>query len=141
MNNIQFLEPDQVLRMHDIIVDAYGGLLGVRDMDLLDSALAEPRATLGGNFLYPTIHLMASAYIYHLIKNHPFLDGNKRIGVATGLLFLKLNSTTGANLDWRCGAMHKLALKVATSELTKNEMAQLLMCFEEEFELNNDVYY
>ena len=130
MEDIKFLEPNEVLRMHSIIVDMYGGLHGVRDMGLLESALSEPKASFGGQYLYTNIHLMASAYIYYIIKNHAFLDGNKRTGVASGLLFLKRNNSTGVRLDWQCGAIHELAIKVATSELKKDEIAKQLVRLE-----------
>ncbi|WP_292843596.1 type II toxin-antitoxin system death-on-curing family toxin [Nostoc sp. NMS8] len=81
----------QVLNIHQRQIKRFGGTSGVRDEGLLDSALAQPQATFGGEFLHPTICEQAAAYLYHLAMNHPFLDGNKRTAFAVMLTFLNLN--------------------------------------------------
>src|SRR5690606_1713734 len=72
-------------------INRYGGLHGLRDEKLLDSAINYPRATFGKKYLHSTIYDMAVAYMHSIIKNHPFLDGNKRTGLIVSLLFLAYN--------------------------------------------------
>jgi hypothetical protein len=78
-----FLDIDQVLRTHRSLINHYGGTGQVRDVALLHSAIAMPQASFGGEFLHADLFEMAAAYLYHIVQNHPFLDGNKRTGAAT----------------------------------------------------------
>ncbi|MEH1852771.1 MAG: type II toxin-antitoxin system death-on-curing family toxin [Nostoc sp.] len=94
MQTPKFLTISQVLDIHQRQIQRFGGTAGVRDEGLLDSALAQPQATFGGELLHPTIHEQAAAYLYHLAMNHPFLDGNKRTAFAVMLTFLNLNGYT-----------------------------------------------
>ena len=87
-----FFEYEQVVKLHSSLIEQTGGIDGVRDKKLLDSALKVPFQTFEGNNLYPDILDKASQLCYSLIANHPFVDGNKRIGVHLTLLFLKLNA-------------------------------------------------
>ncbi len=87
----KFLSHAQVLQLHDDVINRYGGSHGLRDQGLLESALAMPEAAFGGQFLHPDIATMAAAYLFHLFQNHPFLDGNKRIGAAAAVTFLWVN--------------------------------------------------
>jgi death-on-curing protein len=82
---------EQVIEMHSALIAETGGLDGVRDLNLLDGSVNSPYHTFGGQNLYPTIQAMATHLAFSLIKNHPFLDGNKRIGVLTMLVFLDVN--------------------------------------------------
>jgi len=86
-----FLTLDEALAIHAHQIARYGGSLGVRDRGLLESALAMPAATFAGEYLHPSLHEQASAYLFHLVKNHPFVDGNKRVGLASCRAFLRLN--------------------------------------------------
>jgi len=86
-----FLELEDVLQIHANQLRLYGGADGVRDPGLLESALAMPLAGFGGQLFHPTMFEQAAAYVFHLVKNHPFIDGNKRTGIATALVFLDLN--------------------------------------------------
>ena len=86
-----FLTLDEVLAIQAEQIERYGGTEGVRDSNLLASALAMPAATYGGEFLHSTLFEMAAAYLFHLCSNHPFLDGNKRTALAASLAFLWLN--------------------------------------------------
>ena len=86
-----FFEYEQVVKLHSSLIKKTGGLDGVRDENLLDSTLKSPFQTFEGNDLYPEILNKAAQLCYSLIQNHPFVDGNKRIGVHLSLLFLKLN--------------------------------------------------
>lgn len=87
----RFLSFEEVLQIHEDQIRRYGGSLGVRDEGLLRSALAQPEAQFGGEYLHPSIAAMAAAYLFHLVQNHPFIDGNKRIGAACAAVFLELN--------------------------------------------------
>jgi len=86
-----FLTLDEVLALHAEQIRRYGGSPGVRDLGLLESALAAPRATFGGEHLHGSLPEMAAAYLFHLVRNHPFVDGNKRAGLAAAIAFLGLN--------------------------------------------------
>lgn len=87
----KFLSKALVLALHQDMIGAFGGTVGVRDEGLLDSALAQPQTTFGGVLLHPTILEQAAAYLYHLSRNHPFMDGNKRTACAVIETFLELN--------------------------------------------------
>ncbi len=80
-----------MLALHADQIERYGGRAGLRDVGLLESALAVPAATFGGRFLHGSLHEMAAAHLYHLVQNHPFVDGNKRVGLMATLAFLGLN--------------------------------------------------
>jgi death-on-curing protein len=82
---------EQVIEMHSALIAETGGLDGVRDINLLDGSVNSPYHTFGGQNLYPTIQAMAAHLTFSLIKNHPFLDGNKRTGVLAMLVFLDVN--------------------------------------------------
>jgi death-on-curing protein len=83
-----FLTLDEVIEIHQQQVDLYGGSHGVRDLGALESAVATPQATFGGDFLHRSIPAMAAAYLFHVCQNHPFVDGNKRTGANAALTFL-----------------------------------------------------
>jgi len=123
MSDPVFLELDEVLALHADQIDKYGGGLGVRDMRLLQSALAMPGASFGGQFLHPTIHEMAAAYLFHLVQNHPFIDGNKRIGLAACIGFLGLNDLW---IEAGTEELTNLVLDVARGKLGKPEIAVFL---------------
>ena len=87
----QFLALDEVLEIHAQQVELYGGSDGIRDPAGLESAVATPMATFGGQFLHTTIPSMAAAYLFHICQNHPFLDGNKRAAANAAITFLLIN--------------------------------------------------
>lgn len=87
----QFLTLDEVMDIHRDQIERHGGTLGVRDAELLESALAAPQSGFGDQYLHGDLFEMASAYLFHVVQNHPFLDGNKRVGTAAALTFLELN--------------------------------------------------
>ena len=89
--NSQFLTLDEVMDIHRDQIERYGGMLGVRDLELLESAIAAPQSGFGDQYLHGDLFEMASAYLFHVVQNHPFLDGNKRVGIAAALTFLELN--------------------------------------------------
>src|SRR5271169_4925951 len=85
------LSLDEVLEIHEQQIERYGGSPGLRDAAGLESAVATPPATFGGEFLHASIPAMAAAYLYHLCQNHPFIDGNKRAGANAAITFLLMN--------------------------------------------------
>lgn len=90
-SKIIFLTTYQVLFIHDRAVNRFGGSHGVRDIGLVESAVARPRATFGGKYLYHSIFDKAAALLQSLLKNHPFVDGNKRTALTSAGVFLKKN--------------------------------------------------
>lgn len=87
----QFVPIDEVLRIHEVMLEVAGGKGGVRDFSLLHSAVERPRATFGGEDLYPTIFSKAAALLQSLCMNHPFTDGNKRTSFESTKRFLWIN--------------------------------------------------
>ena len=88
---IDFLSVADVLTIHRDQIERYGGECGIRDLGLLESALAMPQAGAGGKRFHQDLFEMAGAYLFHIVKNHPFLDGNKRVGAMAAIVFLELN--------------------------------------------------
>ena len=111
---------DEVLAIHAWQISSYGGAGGVRDLALLMSALALPQATFDGRDLHATIEEKAAAYLFHIAQNPPFVDGNKRVALATALVFLWLNERViGATED----DVVDLTLGVASGHRSKAEVA------------------
>lgn len=119
----KFLEVAEVLEIHHDQIERYGGLHGLRDVGLLESALAMPRAGVGGEYFHTDVFEMAAAYIFHLVKNHPFLDGNKRVGAAAGIVFLLTNEVDVRMTD---NELVVLILSVAEEKRSKSEVAAFL---------------
>ena len=115
-----FLTLAEALEIHQDQIARYGGDPGLRDMGLLKSALGMPAATFGGEFLHTDMFEMAAAYLYHLVKNHPFIDGNKRVGAVAVIVFLALN---GYEFDAPEEDFADMVLAVARGELDKAEVA------------------
>jgi death on curing protein len=88
---VNYLSSEQVLLIHSRLIDITGGVHGVRDLGLLQSAVSRPMMTFGGEYLYPDIFHKAAALMESLIKNHPFLDGNKRTAITSAAIFLECN--------------------------------------------------
>jgi death-on-curing protein len=89
-SGIRFLTFDQVLKLHSLQIEEFGGLDGVKNEGLLRSALAQPEAGSGEEYFHKTIYDMAAAYLFHLVKNHAFNDGNKRIAAVSAAVFLQI---------------------------------------------------
>ncbi|MGD9723565.1 MAG: type II toxin-antitoxin system death-on-curing family toxin [Pirellulales bacterium] len=89
--NVIFLAIESILEIHRFQIERYGGIVGVRDVQLLQSAVAMPAAQFDGQFLHADLFEMAAAYLFHIVQNHPFLDGNKRVGAAAAATFLEMN--------------------------------------------------
>ncbi len=118
-----FLTLAEILLLQQRQVELYGGSPGVRDLRLLESALAQPEASFGGEWLHKNLFEMASAYAYHLCQNHPFVDGNKRTALAAALVFLEINRIE--ILDPRQKLLEAM-LKMADSKMDKKEFSGIL---------------
>ena len=123
MKQPAFLSLDEVLALHADQIERYGGTPGVRDLGLVQSALATPRASFGGAWLHGTLAEMAAAYLYHLVKNHAFVDGNKRTGLAVTIAFLGLNDRW---LEAVPDELVDLVLGVAEGDVSKADVAVFL---------------
>ncbi len=123
IKKIRFIAIDQVLFIHDQMVKRFGGSFGIRDMGLIESSVARPQASFGGKYLYNSIFSKAAALLQSLLKNHPFVDGNKRTALTSAGLFLKTNNYKLIN-------NHKeeveFAIKVDNGNLTVEEISKWL---------------
>jgi len=115
-----FLDIGRVLRTHRSLIERYGGEEGVRDVGLLHSAIAMPQASFGGEFPHKDLFEMAAAYLYHIVQNHPFVDGNKRTAAASAIIFLVMN---GVEIEADEEGLVALTLAVARGEVRKSEIA------------------
>jgi death-on-curing protein len=120
VGKVVFLTLDEALALHADQIGRYGGRPGIRAVELLESALAAPAATFGGGYLHGDLHEMAAAYLFHLVKNHPFVDGNKRAGLVAMLVFLGFN---GLRLEADQDELTDLVLAVAEGRMSKAEIA------------------
>jgi death-on-curing protein len=118
-----FLTLAEVVEIHRDQIERYGGRGGVRDIRLLESALAAPAVSAGGEYAHPDLFAMAAAYTFHIVKNHPFVDGNKRAGLAAALVFLELN---GISLLDPAGRLYEAVTKLAAGQSGKEQFAALL---------------
>lgn len=124
--NITFLTLMEVMAIHQNQIDNYGGSLGMRDKGMLDAALAQPESSFAGNYLHPDIYSMAGAYLYHIVMNHPFIDGNKRVGTVSALIFLELNDY---ELEVDSDLLEEVVMKVAASKLSKEELIEFFRAY------------
>ena len=115
-----FLTLDEVLEIHQDQIRRYGGSDGIRDQGLLESALAQPAATFGGNYLHADLAEMAAAYLFHIVQNHPFVDGNKRVGTVAAVVFLAMNDV---ELDADEEVFERMVLDVAAGRADKSRAA------------------
>ncbi len=122
-DNCFFLTVDIVREIHAAAIATFGGSDGVRDVALLESAVAAPQATFGGQSVYSDLPEVAAAYLFYLCRNHPFIDGNKRAALGACLLFLRLNglAPTKDGPDWE-----HLVLDVAASKLDRDATTRRL---------------
>ena len=120
----EFLNVADVVKIHQFQLSKLGGLDGIREPGLLDSAVAQPRAAFGGKFLHKSIFAMAAAYLFHIASNHPFVDGNKRTGLFAALTFLELNGRPIR--EEHTEVLYEATMKVAIGQLGKDEITKLL---------------
>lgn len=121
MPDPQFLSVEDVIEIHADQIQRYGGSLGIRDVELLKSALGMPEAGFGEQYLHADLCEMAAAYLYHIVQNHPFIDGNKRTGTMTAFVFLRLN---GLTLEAPEPAFETLVLEAAQGQVGKESIAK-----------------
>ncbi len=120
---IKFFTVEQVIELHDAFLEDHGGLPGIRDKGLLISAIEMPRASMFGEYLHKTIYDKAAAYLFHIVQNHPFNDGNKRTGALTTILFLEEN---GIKIAFSDQEYEEFVVSVAQGQKNKEEIAYFL---------------
>ena len=118
-----YLTAEQVLFVHYRLISETGGEHGVRDLGLLESAVARPQATFDRQELYPDVFEKAAALMESLINNHPFVDGNKRTGIACAILFLQQN---GISFSAKNADLEKFTLRVASARAGHAEITKWL---------------
>ena len=123
MSAPDFLTVDDVLLLHGDQLARYGGGDGVRDPGALDAAVALPRATFDGQLVHDDLFAMAAAYAFHIAQNQPFVDGNKRAGLAAALVFLDFNGITVGDPE---GRLYGAMIAIAEKRLDKHGLAALL---------------
>lgn len=118
------LSKEQILMLHSQLIEEYGGSDGVRDYNLLDSALENPFQSFGGEELYPTLQAKSARLGYGLIKNHCMIDGNKRIGTHAMLVFLAIN---GIELDYTQKELYETILAIADGSLEYEDLLKWIL--------------
>ncbi|MDO4549388.1 MAG: type II toxin-antitoxin system death-on-curing family toxin [Clostridia bacterium] len=121
------LSKAQVIALHDMLIRETGGTGGLRDEGLLESALYSPFQTFDGQYVYPSIEMKAARLAFSLVKNHPFVDGNKRIGILVMLTFLELNG-----IELRCDndTLIDIGIKLAEGSLSDRELFRWIQSME-----------
>lgn len=123
---IRFLDLPTILTFHQDQIRLYGGAPGIRDKNLLESALAQPQATIFGEYLHKDLFHMAAAYGFHICQNHPFYDGNKRTALVAIYTFLFVN---GYRLEADKKSLYAIILDLANGKVTKDELTGYLKTF------------
>lgn len=118
------LSKEQVLLMHERLIEATGGSIGIRDEGMLDSALSNPFQSFADEELYPSVQAKAARLCYGLVKNHPMVDGNKRIGTHAMLVFLMLN---GYELSYTQQELSDTILALASGKLSADDIQQWII--------------
>ncbi|MCW7487158.1 type II toxin-antitoxin system death-on-curing family toxin [Leptospira bandrabouensis] len=122
-NEIVFLSLDDVLIIHSNQIELYGGSIEIRDLGLLESAINQPFASFDGIHFHESIFDKAAAYLFHICKNHPFVDGNKRVALATSLVFLDLN---GFEVSDPNEILYDLVIGIAEGNMKIEEISETL---------------
>ena len=115
-----FLTLDETLEIHAYQIGHFGGSDGMRSREMVESAIGIPSSTFGGAYLHPTVPDMAAAYLFHLVENHPCLDGNKRVGTMAALVFLELNDY---DFDATDDELTDVVLQVASDKMPKDALS------------------
>jgi death-on-curing protein len=126
---IKFLNKETIVAFHKDQIETYGGSQGIRDRGLLESALAQPQARFGGEYLHNGLFHMAAAYGFHICKNHPFFDGNKRTALVAMYTFLYMN---GYQLKADKKSLYAAVMDLAKGKIEKEELARYLEKHSEE---------
>jgi len=116
-----FLGLDEIIEIHHDQIKRYGGRPGILDIETLKSTVAMPSATFDGNYLHTAIYEMAAAYLFHIVRNHPFVDGNKSTGAVASIVFLMLNG-----LDFHADEndFEYIVIRTAEGKIDKATIAQ-----------------
>lgn len=117
---IVYVSIDQVEALYESQIEAYGGLGGIRDRGALESAVARPAMTFGGEDLYPDVAAKAAALMHSLVMNHPFVDGNKRVGAQAAIVFILVNES---DLNVSSDELVSMTLAVARGEVDAESLA------------------
>jgi death-on-curing protein len=128
---VHLLTLEEILIIHDRVIRQFGGSHGVRDVGLLQSAIERPKAGFGDFEAYPDIFMKAAVLGFSLLKNHPFIDGNKRTSVTATLIFLRENNI---RLKVETHEIKKLALDIANNKLQEKEVASWLKKYSHQVE-------
>jgi death-on-curing protein len=120
---VEFLDVEDVIEIHALQLAEFGGMPGLRDRALLESAVAQPQASAFGELIHADAIAMAAAYLFHIVRNHPFADGNKRAGLLAALVFLDLN---GYAVPDEAPQLYQLTLGVADGSLSKEVVDETL---------------
>lgn len=120
---MRYLSLHEVISLHSLVIAQSGGSSGLRDRGALESAVAQPEASFGGEELYPDLASKAAALGHSLIQNHPFVDGNKRIGHAAMEVFLLLN---GHEIDASVDEQEQIMISVASGEISRIQLGEWL---------------
>lgn len=122
MTEPEFLSVNDVLLIHEEQIDTYGGIRGIRDTGLLESAIMTPQASFGGEYLHNGLFEMAAAYAFHIAENQPFLDGNKRTALVSALVFLDINGTEILDAEM---VLYNAMIAISNKEMDKYDLAAL----------------
>ena len=120
---LRFLSLPNVLRIHEYALETDGGEPGIADIGLLEAALAMPESGSGGLYFHESLFAMAAAYAYHIVLNHPFVDGNKRVALTCALAFLRDN---GVEIYDKEEVLYDAILQLISGEMDKSGFARLL---------------
>ena len=121
--SFDFLTVEEVLALHRLLQDRYGGSARVRDRALLEAAVAQPGAAFEGEYLHDGLFSMAAALLFHLVRGRPFVDGNERTGLLAALVFLDLN---GVPVEHAARRLYDLTSAVGEGRLSKDALTRLL---------------
>ncbi|MBN1497886.1 MAG: type II toxin-antitoxin system death-on-curing family toxin [Spirochaetes bacterium] len=116
---VEFITLAEVIEIHKDQIRLYGGPAGIRDINLLTSALALPKSTFNGEYLHRNIFEMAAAYAWHICRNHPFIDGNKRTALVTALVFLEFNDI---EINDPRGLLYDAMINISKGEVGKKQI-------------------
>ena len=120
---VQFLTLAEVVDIHKNQIELHGGEPGIRDIKLLSSAISMPGATFNNEFLHRDIFEMAGAYCFHICKNHPFIDGNKRTALVSALVFLDFNNI---EYDYPGEVLYNMIMDIISGKAGKDEISRIL---------------
>lgn len=115
-----FLDVEDVIEIHSTQLAVFGGSDGLRDRGLLESAVGQAQISFGGEFVHAGLFAMAAAYLFHIVSNHAFVDGNKRAGLLAAVVFLDIN---GIRIEHPSDELYELTMAVAEGRIDKTAVA------------------